>query len=218
MPSYLRTTVAEFIGLDRDQTLGKLGDSYSRDGYATQFTKQTIAWSDFIPLFQQELQELQRVTNGLAGNWPVLLEFPLYRLRKRIDVVVLAGTTIVVIEAKMGEKQFRKVDERQVEEYCLDLRDFHKGSKNYRLIPILWCTEANPTPMSDADRRQQVAPVQRIGREGLGGQVARLTGIATPEVLDGAEWDLSPYKPVPTIIEAATIVFAGHDAREITQH
>ena len=217
MPSYLRTTVAEFLSLDADQTLGRLNAAYSQDGYASLYTKQMIAWRNFIPMFQRELQELQNVTRELAGNWPVLLEFPLYRLRKRIDAVVLAGTKIVVIETKVGEKQFRKADERQVEEYCLDLRDFHKGSQKYKLIPILWCTEAKDTVVSPINGGP-VSAVQHIGRHGLGKNLAKLTCDGLQELLDGAKWDEAPYRPVPTIIEAATAVFASHDAPDIAHH
>ncbi len=219
MPSYVRATVAEFVTLDSEQTLGRLETAYSRDGYATQFTKQTIAWEQFIPLFQQELCELQRMTRNLAGNWPVLLEFPLYRLRKRIDVVVLAGATIVVIEAKVGEKQFRKVDERQVEEYCLDLRDFHKGSQKHRLIPVLWCTDAKQTATStDIDNRLHVTNVQRVGRHGLAERLVRLACANGPELIDGVQWDLSPYRPVPSIIDVATTIFSDHSVDEIINH
>jgi hypothetical protein len=66
----------------------------------------------------------------------VLLEYPLYRLRRRIDVVILAGTTIVVVECKVGAEKFNSEDLRQVEEYALDLRDFHAASNGRSIVPV----------------------------------------------------------------------------------
>ena len=34
-------------------------------------------------------------------------------------------------------------------------------------------------------------------------------------VIDAARWENSAYRPVPTIIEAAEALYAGHDVREI---
>jgi hypothetical protein len=31
------------------------------------------------------------------------------------------------------------------------------------------------------------------------------------------DWDAAPYQPVPTIIQAATSIFAGHDVRAIAR-
>ena len=49
-----------------------------------------------------------------STSWTVLLEYPLYRLRKRIDAVLLSEAAIAVIEGKAGERRFKLEDERQV--------------------------------------------------------------------------------------------------------
>src|SRR5262249_36898482 len=150
MPAYHRAFVSEFLTSDPTYLLGRLEAEYARDGFASQFTPQTRAWEELIPLLVRELQVLCSLLPGCQG-WTVLLEFPLYRLQKRIDIVLLAGSIVVVIEAKVGERRFRPSDERQVEEYCLDLRDFHQQSRGRLLIPVLWATEAPAGP-----------PIQRL--------------------------------------------------------
>src|SRR6476469_4630757 len=105
-----------------------------------------------------------------SSNWSILLEYPLYRLRRRIDVVILARDLIVVVEYKVGAENFTPVDQRQVEEYSLDLCDFHAKSYGLRILPVLWCTEALPLEndgvCDGGDSHQMtVAPVVYVGAE-----------------------------------------------------
>src|SRR2546430_191661 len=125
MPAYLRCGLAEFLKLDPKAVVGRLESGHARDGYTAQLSQQTLAWAQLIPLLQQELETVLRRNAG-ASAWTVLLEFPLYRLSKRLVVVIL-NSAVVVLEAKIGVDRFRSDDERQVEEYALDLRDFHAG-------------------------------------------------------------------------------------------
>src|ERR1044071_8524980 len=216
MPAYYRETIRKFLSANPVSLVGKLETQYAKDGFATQFVSQTRAWADLIPLLQQELSLL--VSNhAIAHDWTLLLEFPLYRLRKRIDIIILSQTAVMVIEAKVGANHFSAVDERQVEEYALDLRDFHERSHNRLILPILWATEASQqgSPYSlvvDAS----VAPVSRVGRSGLA-QLLACTPTLDTTPLVAEDWDNSAYKPVPSIIQAATAIFAGHDVRALAQ-
>jgi hypothetical protein len=147
----------------------------------------------------------------------VLLEFPLYRLQRRIDVVLLATSIVVVVEAKIGERHFRAADARQVEEYGLDLRDFHEQSSGHLIVPVLWATEASAAwPKSAGPDGSPVAPVLRAGKNQLGLVLSKLPlGPTAP--INARQWDSSAYRPVPTVIQAATAIFAGHDVRAIAQ-
>jgi hypothetical protein len=163
MPAYVRQTLTDFVTADPDTLLGLLERGHARDGFATQYSQATTAWGTVLPELQNQLRGLL----PRAGGWAVLLEFPLYRLRKRIDVVILAGPLVVVIELKVGETTFRAEDVRQVEEYALNLRDFHGGSRTRHLLPILWCTSAIGGSTLYCPGDEQVARVHRVGRSGL---------------------------------------------------
>src|SRR6516225_8328856 len=106
MPAYVRLSVADFVPANPTALVGQLELAYARDAYTSQFVQQTRAWEHVIPLLQNELQTLQQQLPA-AGGWTVLLEVPLYRLRKRLDIVVLTTATVIVIEAKFGEHRFR---------------------------------------------------------------------------------------------------------------
>jgi hypothetical protein len=61
-----------------------------------------------------------------------------------------------------------------------------------------------------------VAPVLRAGKSELAVVLSRLPFEGAAPI-DGHQWDLSPYRPVPSVIQAATSIFAGHDVRAIAQ-
>jgi len=219
MPAYARLTLDEFVRSDVTALLGALHSAYANDGFASQYTRQTIAWKEILPKLQSVFAELGQVFDQ-SKEWSVLLEYPLYRLRRRIDVVVLAGSLIVVIECKSEATRFTSADVRQVEEYALDLRDFHAGSNARRILPVLWSTESMSTRSTPSCRGlgpsdTTVAPVQQIGAEGLRDFLAALISDTSEQQLVAESWDRAVYRPVPTVIEAATAIFAGHDVRSI---
>src|SRR5689334_5580451 len=141
MPAYLRRTINEFLREDSIAVIGILQQAYASDGFVSQYTRQTRAWDKIVPEFQRVFAQLLE-SRPEAKDWTILLEYPLYRLRRRIDAVVLADGLILVVECKAGAAVFTAADRRQVEEYALDLRDFHAQSCNHQIVPVLWSTDA----------------------------------------------------------------------------
>lgn len=216
MAAYYRESLESFVAADPAKVAGALHQAYAADGFASQFTKQTRAWQEVIPVLQGQLESLmqQRVA---ARSWAILFEYPLYRLRRRIDAVILTGTTVVVVECKVGATVFLAADRRQVEEYALDLRDFHAGSRTRQVIPVLWSTKAAATPSEPAPTGSCISGVASTvyaGASGLAGYLTNLPESETP--LDAEAWDNAAYCPVPSVVEAATCIFAGHGVRSIT--
>ncbi len=215
MPAYVRLPLPGLLEVDLDALVGRLNQAYAEDGYATQFTKQIKAWADVLPLLQHEVRVLLSLRPEATG-WTVLLEYPLHRLRRRVDVVLLTEQVIVVLEMKVGERDFRAEDARQAEEYALDLRDFHEASRQHDILPVLWCTVAPETaPHPYTPGGDQVAQVRRVGACGLAPLLASLP-INTPgDRIVPELWDDAPYRPVPNVIEAATAIFASHKVEAI---
>ena len=79
-----------------------------------------------------------------AAEWRLVLEYPMRRLGRRIDAVLVAPRAIVVLEFKAGAAQFLPADRRQVEGYALDLQDFHAASRGRVIVPVLVVTAARP--------------------------------------------------------------------------
>ena len=126
---------------------------------------QLIAWRAQVAL-------LQTIARGLPGAWRVLLEYPLLRLAKRIDAVLLTDRAILVLEFKTADQT--RLAREQVEDYALDLLDFHAESRAHPVVPVLVVTQGQPqatawpllwhgvTPVLDATSRTLPALVHDI--------------------------------------------------------
>lgn len=209
MRAWFSCTGAELLARDVEDTLGRLAAAQADRGLSTS-VEQNEAWARAIAALKEAVEE-----NGGEG-WTIALEYDLVRLEKRIDAVVLTDRVILVLEFKG-----RAIDAaalRQVEDYALDLRDFHARSQAHPIIPILVAGEISPRP----DRRSlswpDVAQPLATRYDRLGVLIQEiLRGIPTPKVpLDGDAWLAAPYRPVPTIIEAATLLYATHGVAEIS--
>src|SRR5690606_9854264 len=108
----------------------------------------------------------------------------------------------------------------QAEQYALDLRDFHEGSRDRYIIPILVATEAEDSPIvGEFDAGRRVQEVQRASVGQLADLICRWWFAAhddTRTLLDPVDWEDSPYRPTPTIVEAAGMLYERNDVRELS--
>ncbi len=219
MPAYYRATLSEFLEDDPRRVLGMLAAASGDSGFAELKHRQTKAW-------QIEIEMLRVASVALIAEddrralWTLLLEYPIPRRRGRIDAVMLAWDLIFCIEFKTGKEKHCRQAEQQVEDYALDLRDFHEQSHGRRIVPTVVAAKASENALGPIPGKWDdlVRPVLRVNATGLPDALSAafaaetITG-ALP--LDGEAWDFSDYRPVPSIVEAAEVLFAGHDVREI---
>ncbi len=169
---------------------------------------QLAAWREQVP-------SLQALARGLPGAWRVLLEYPLLRLGKRIDAVLLSDRAILVLEFKTADQT--RLAREQVEDYALDLFDFHAESRAHPVVPILVAAQGQPRPTDWPLLWHAVTPVleatSRTLLELVHAVVARIPMPQRP--LDASAWEVAPYRPVPTIVEAATMLYRRHGVAEI---
>ncbi len=204
--AYYEASVADFLGTSPNEILGSL-NSHSLG--AVEETQRS-AWAT-------EIERLKPALAGLAGT--ILLEFDVPRIGSRIDAVLVSGPVIFPIEFKVGEHRHHRQDIDQVWDYALDLKNFHSGSHASPIVPILVATESPhsdttlPGPHADG-----VSPPALCGREGLRRLLDLGLSTRTGPPLDGTAWARSPYRPTPTIIEAAQAMYAGHSVEAIARH
>ena len=72
------------------------------------------------------------ISNSGNPEWALVLEYPIPRRGKRIDAVLLAGRLVIVLEFKCGVRHYSREAIDQLEDYCLDLRDFHRETQESR--------------------------------------------------------------------------------------
>lgn len=186
-----------------------LGDLVNSSGFDVELS-QRDAW-------QRGISVLRAALAGVSG-W-IYLEFDVPRLGSRIDAVVVTGNAIFPIEFKVGEGAFRRSDYEQAWDYGLDLKNFHEASHDAEIFPILVATEAGESDMEWASPHPDgVRPPRRCNAGTL--RAALLEGAAkgSGAPIDGQAWGRSPYRPTPTIIQAARALYARHSVDAISRN
>jgi len=163
-------------------------------------------------------REIEILKGSLADrNGEVILEYAIPRVGGRVDAVHVSERAVFVIEFKVGATTFTANDREQVWDYALDLKNFHDASHTISVAPLLVATEAASTidtPIQDSDgafRPINVTP-DRL-REAIESIEAQPTG----RPVKVREWASSPYRPTPTIVEAAKALYAQHSVVEIAR-
>jgi hypothetical protein len=211
MRAWFACTGAALLALGDDAVAGALAASQMArrlSGEPTQLT----AWKREAAL----LRELVRACGG--EGWTLAFEFDLLRLEKRIDVVLLTDRAILVLEFKVGAALVSNADRAQAEDYALDLRDFHAGSRAHPILPVVVATEcARPAPFQVPLGMPGVAQVAEASAATLPALLRTVQTLPAGDKLDGAAWLTAPYRPVPTIIEAAATLFSRNSVAEIAE-
>lgn len=130
MPAYYANTVSGFLHDSSNGILGQLASGYSNSGYSDLDSGQIQAW-------EGELAILKRAAAGFESTWGVLLEFPIPRRQRRIDAVLIARDIVLVLEFKSGLSDQTIAAAGQVEDYALDLAEFHEPSNGRVIVPIV---------------------------------------------------------------------------------
>src|ERR1700677_3565910 len=215
MGAYYRAVLSKFLLDDPSYVLGSLTEAVQHNELQR---RQIKAWQREITLFRLTGEALIQ-QHPEAANWSLLLEYPIPRRQKRIDAVLLAADVIFCLEFKTEDKAHSLQAKQQAEEYALDLRDFHEESKDRRIVPIAIAPKAPSFENSGVDNSDAVCSVMLANSNDLADvliKTFRLFHVTDDKPIEGKKWDQSAYRPVPTIIEAAEVLFAGHNVRDIT--
>jgi hypothetical protein len=213
VPALYETRVTDFLTDEEDLIVGRLA-GITRHGISEVSAEQIEAWRSQVPILRDAL------SRDCARTWHLLLEFRIPRRGKRIDAVILAGSLVLVLEFKCGARQYLGDGILQVEDYCLDLRDFHSASRRHTIVPILIATHAQLTSSPAGRPFDAVAPVWRSNGAFLGEILEQATaryGADGGEPIIPADWDRAEYLPTPTIIEAAQLLYSGQNVREVSR-
>jgi DUF2075 family protein len=215
MPAFYANYVKDFLSDTEQKIIGELVLGQRRAGFKADIL-QIDAWKSEINILKKTFNEL--VLELATLNCGILLEYPIPRRSKRIDAVITAPGLIFVLEFKVGSYDYKNHDKLQVEDYCLDLRDFHKESSDKCIVPILISTKAPAYKNSKSDVVVGFNDTILANAETLKGLLSELMrNHAMASVIDMHRWDNSQYSPTPTIIEAAVYLYATHGVKDIVR-
>ena len=201
-------SIGDFLKASAEWILGHLVE---RSDYSVELT-QRDAWL-------AEIDVLKAVLSGYYDRGAVYFEFAVPRLGKRIDVLAIIDQVVFVLEFKVGEREFTSHAMDQVYDYGIDLKNFHESSHDCFIAPVLIATGASHANSLIAMTRQQDRLLQPILStcESLADVFRCVLEFADAPVIDIAKWEGGRYCPTPTIIEAATALYAGHSVAEISR-
>jgi hypothetical protein len=216
LAGYYSDTVANFLTVRAESVVAQLSLRQA-EHFGEVMDRQLYAWRTQIELLRHALAGVVDA-HAFSAQWGLVIEYPLLRLQKRLDVIVIAGATIAVIEFKVDSEEFSALDLRQVEDYGLDLNDFHSTSSGLRIWPVLCATAAKTMRLTPIEFG--VSAVATCGGEGLREVFSALAGDQRErgdQQIDHKVWQAGAYRPVPTIVQAAELLFAEHDVQDIAR-
>ena len=138
---------------------------------------------------------------------------------RRIDVVLLIGPVIFVLEFKVGEREFTVHATDQTWDYALDLKNFHESSHEQFIAPVLIATEAtNVVPsISLTPQNDKLFHPIKTNVDLLYKVIENVLRFADGNDIDRLQWERGRYCPTPTIIEAAMALYNDHSVSEISR-
>ncbi len=173
-----------------------------------------------IGAWSEQIEVLRGALGGMSGT--VAFEFMIPRMGRRVDVVLLAEAVVFAIEFKVGAEQFDGAAVEQVWDYALDLKNFHEASHDLPIAPVLVATEVtSPPPLfltkdSDGVYRPLLTTPSKL--RDVVEAVLKSEHHRHSAGIDAFQWLAAPYRPTPTIVEAARALYAQHSVEAIARH
>lgn len=168
---------------------------------------QVTAWKNCYLVLQHELDRLIQLCPA-AAEWTIVFEYELPRERgRRPDVVVLAGTSILVVEFKdFSSPHAAHLD--QVAAYARDLAHYHAASHQHPVSPFLVLTQAHRSPV-DMDGIWVGSPPD------LPDALLARACDTSVQPIDPSTWLTADYSPLPSLVGAARIIFRDEPLPQI---
>lgn len=204
--SYYNSSITNFLQESIDSIFGKLSQKHSH----SLEDLQKIAWKKQIEILKQVAKSLD------SGS--IYFEFSIPRMGKRVDNIIIIKDLILLLEFKIGCFEYSKNAQNQTIDYCLDLINFHEGSHNKKVIPILIASNAENIK-NDIFNSKSLQKSILCNEENLETNILKIIEkLSSESLIDVEEWENSAYKPTPTIIEAAQALYNKHTVDEISRN
>lgn len=204
---YYLSSIVDFCAEDEKKILGALSDAESFDTARDQKN----AWTE-------EIRSLKDVLACYNGD--IIFEYSIPRLGKRVDVVVIVNGVVFCLEFKAGADRYESQDREQVWDYALDLKNFHEPSRDLTIVPILVATEAQDVeinPVKSVNYDDKVYEPIKANCVTLKSAIEKVLEREDATIVDGLVWARGRYSPTPTIIQAASALYANQKVEDITK-
>ncbi|MEZ5427005.1 MAG: DUF2075 domain-containing protein [Pyrinomonadaceae bacterium] len=202
--SYYSKPISQFLSDSALHILGELALNH----YHALDELQRNAWL-------KQIEILKGALVNLHGH--VFFEFSIPRMGKRVDNILIIKDLIFVVEFKVGESKYEKSAIDQVMDYSLDLKNFHEGSHNAKIFPILVSTNAIEANTNIKFFNDKLFSTLFANQNNLNEVISKCFIENEHFQINPIAWERSTYKPTPTIVEAAQALYRGHNVQEISR-
>ena len=204
--SYYSENFESFVKNSDDQILGELTKQHKFE----LDINQRNAW-------QEQIKILKKIITNFKDGY-IAFEFEIPRMGKRIDNILIVEGVIFVLEFKVGESSFQRMDKIQVEDYSLDLKNFHKGSHDKTIVPILIITNEDTNLLVSYEKAEDnIYKTINSTPQNLEKIISFVINKENKSKFDYRNWESLPYEPTPTIIEAAKQLYASHGVKDLNK-
>lgn len=202
--SYYKNTIYKFAHEDNSSIFGKLSINHQHNLEDLQKN----AWI-------KQIEILKATLSGLDGN--VYFEYSIPRMGKRVDNILIINNILFILEFKIGDSTYTQSAKRQTIDYCLDLLNFHEGSQDQIIVPVLIATKASDV-QNNLENAIRLDECILCNEHNLRACILTIINkLPSDKEIIANEWESSSYKPTPTIIEAAQALYKGHNVKEISR-
>jgi hypothetical protein len=181
-------TINNFLSFTKADWLIALQEHHQRCMNCPADQSQLLAWDHEFDLLAKELKQLLQA-NQVLGTYTIIFEYELPRERGRRPDVIILGASIYVLEFKDYSKILQAhVD--QVSAYARDLKHYHAGSQQSKVIPILVLARAKDLKTRDDD-------VIIVSPDRLADAFSVVSEVETESLIAPSKWITAEYSPLP---------------------
>ena len=161
-----------------------------------------------INSWHEEVRSIRKALSDYKEeNGFVAFEYTIPRAEGRIDCVIGLRGILFVLEFKTGEEQNADADKEQLEQYVIDLKNFHFESYDIPIAPI-WVVpqaELEPCRISKPSSNKQLFSIVTVCDKTIADCFKKILtkDLGRLEPINMNNWLNSPYCPTTNIVDAA---------------
>jgi DUF2075 family protein len=160
--------------------------------------QQLKAWKNTIISLKDNFHSIIG-KNSLAKKWTIIFEYELPREGgRRPDVIILTDRSVFVIEVK-DKKNYSIADIDQVQAYVRDIQEYHLASRDLSVKGILYLLKGHNLDIVKKN-------IQILTPKNLETRTLRIKDEAMNKN-SVIGWMNSLYEPLPSLIQAAKLIF-----------
>ena len=172
--------------------------------------------------WHEEVRSIRKALADYTGDDGfVAFEYTIPRVGGRIDCVIGLRGILFVLEFKTGEEQNADADKEQLEQYVIDLKNFHFESYDIPIAPIWVVPQADlePCRISKPSSNKQLFSTVTVCDKTIADCFKKILtkDLGRLEQINMNNWLNSPYCPTTNIVDAARKLYAHNRVEEINR-